>query len=790
MPVHLLVVVGVATWILAAARVTERYVRKASAEHHHYVHLLAICGFAAVLTAGFYSMATRPATTRDAAASDAVHAQFVFTSMGKYDDLDLSSKAVPAPEPSISATVQAIAAVWFLGMVVCLSRLGVRWIQLARLLARACPIEGKAARRNLDEIGADTGWHARIRFRLSDEIDCPMVWGPPLTTLIVPPSFLAEPQREIRMALLHELAHVQRRDTLTVLAVQLTCAIFWFHPLLWAVARRLEQLQEHCADRRVVAQGIRASDYGAYLVATARRSLGSALGDGALSILGRSPLGERLRVLLDPRRTERPSVGRGGTALLTFLLATIPICVLGFYATQASEDRPGWRETNWTYEKIDAVLNPLIVNKLEDLHIAGAAVTVVRGDQAIYTRGFGRAEVFEPRPVSPRRTIFRIGSVSKVVTGVAVMQLVERGLLALDADVNRYLKKFSVENKFAEPVRVRDLLTHTAGFDQLGYGRHASDAPSKRPLGEFLAENLVRIRPPGEVSCYDTYAITLAGYLVEVVSGQSYEEYLLEHIFAPLEMHRSGINVPPALNDDLAVGYEFLGEWDAQDWEFMNTDPASTVNSTVVEMGHFMTMLLDGGVFRGRRVLEEKSVKAMLTRQYANHPELPGFGLTFWEDRSFGVDAFSHGGSMTGYGCFLYLVPSQDLGVFVAYNQESGALASAVVGAVVEALLPEAIEKPESLPEWREAVDIERFTGTYASNMYNHTRPDRDGWRRRPFELTVDDEGRLLFEGRSCRPVGPLMFQRDDGLLLAFREDEERTVTHLFVQQTVFERLD
>jgi len=221
----------------------------------------------------------------------------------------------------------------------------------------------------------------------------------------------------------------------------------------------------------------------------------------------------------------------------------------------------------------------------------------------VYEGGFGRREVFHEIPVDASKTIWRIGSITKVVTGVAVMQLVDRGLLALDADVNQYLTAFKIPTPFGEPIRVRHLLTHTAGFDQVGLGRHAESKADVRSMEAFLNEYLQPIREPGKVSSYDTYGITLAGYLVAQRSGLSYEEYLARNIFQPLAMHRSGITVPEALQNDVAIGYGFAGSWEAEPWEFMNTDPASSVNATVGDMANFMIMLLEDGRFEGRQIL-------------------------------------------------------------------------------------------------------------------------------------------------------------------------------------------
>ncbi len=439
-------------------------------------------------------------------------------------------------------------------------------------------------------------------------------------------------------------------------------------------------------------------------------------------------------------------------------------------------------------ETLDSLLRPVFIDKMADFYVAGAAIAVVHDGEIVYRGGFGDREVYWEVSVDPERTIFRIGSVTKVLTGVAVMQLVDRGLLDLDADVNDYLTELEVPRTFDEPVRVRHLLTHTAGFDQIGTGRRARSRAEVRPLGEFLAENLVRIRPPDEISTYDTYAITLAGYLVEQVSGLSYEEYLRRQIFEPLEMERSNITVPPTLEPDVAVGYEFRGEWFSQRWEYMNTDPASTVNATVVNMANFAIMLLQGGEFRGRRVLSEASARAMLTRQYTNHPEQPGYGYTFFEDRSFGVPGWSHGGSMTGYGSFLWLAPEHDLGVFIAYNQESDRLASVVLSRLVAALFPDRRAEPELRARWTGPLALERFAGRYANSMHNHTNPTV-GWRRRPFEIEVTADGGIVFQGAPAYPVGPLSFQREDGQLLTFEEDGTGAVRYLFVNQTVYERL-
>lgn len=437
---------------------------------------------------------------------------------------------------------------------------------------------------------------------------------------------------------------------------------------------------------------------------------------------------------------------------------------------------------------IDSILRPLVIDKMADGYIAGAAIVVVSGDRIVYRSGFGRREVLREDPVQVDRTIWRLGSITKVLTGVATMQMVDRGLLRLDADVNQYHSEAKVPVTFPQPITAHHLLTHTAGFDQLGLNRHARSREEVRQLGAWLAENLVRLRPPGEVATYDTYGIVLAGHLVERLSGLRYEEYLRRNVLEPLEMTRAGVTVPADLRPDVAVGYEFAGHWEAMPWEYMNTDPASSANATAPEMGNFLIMLLNGGRFKGRQVLSGGAVRQMLTRQFSNDPEQPGYGYTFWEDRSFGVPAFSHGGSMTGYGALLYLIPEHRIGVFVAYNQESSKLGTAVVSALITAIFPGSAALPALRAAYTANADIARFAGAYANTMHNHRNPDL-GWRRRPFDVTVTDSGQLVFDRQLATRVGPLTFQRPDGVVVTFRESASGEITHMFVNQDAFERL-
>ena len=720
-------------------------------------------------------------------------ADFSWRAAGKFSGEPQQALELGRESGSTALTVLALLTlVWALGAVLFVSRLVARCVRVRSLVRSSRPVADRGSVDLASRCAGRLGLEGGVRLVRHDAVRIPAVAGWLRGVVFVPPSFDALALESQEAVLLHELAHLRRRDALLSLLAEAVACLLWFHPLVWKSARRLRDLQELAADREVLSNGVLPSSYAALLLRTFKAMTPSDHRAAAAvhSILGRSLLERRIRSILQTPKSELSashvrSLGLATTCLvLSVVVAAVPGALSA--AAAGSEPEPDLQVEKLEPEQLDELLRPVFIDTMADAYVAGAAVAVVHRGEVVYSRGFGRREVYGEVPVDPRTSIFRIGSVTKVLTGMALMQLVERGQVDLDADVNRYLDTPKVPDAFGKPVRVRDLLTHTAGFDQIGLGRHARSAEEVLPLGEFLDGNLSRIRPPGEIGVYDTYGITLAGLIVERVSGSGYEEFLQGNLFEPLEMHRSGISVPASLAADRVVGYEFRGRWFPQEWEYMNTAPASTVNSTVADMANLMIMLLDEGRFRGRQVLAPETVCQMLSQQHSNHPDHPGYGLTFWENRSHGVDAWSHGGSMTGFGSLLYLVPQHQLGVFVAYNQESGRLGTRVVSSLVDGLFS-GLRPPPTL-ERVSATDLEQFVGTYANALHHHADPTR-GWRRRPFEITATDDG-LQFQGQTVHAIGPLSFQRDDGLRLTFHQDDAGEVDYLFVNQTVYERLD
>ena len=209
-----------------------------------------------------------------------------------------------------------------------------------------------------------------------------------------------------------------------------------------------------------------------------------------------------------------------------------------------------------TKTDVDAWLDGFMPHALATGDLAGAVVAVVKDGQIVTERGFGYADVEKKKPVDPKLTLFRPGSVSKLVTWTAVMQLVEQGKLDLDADVNKYLD-FTIPPRAGKPITLRNIMQHTAGFEEQVKSIITED-PNTPGFEELLKRwTPTRVFDAGTTPAYSNYATSVAGYIVQRVSGESFYDYVDKHIFAPLDMKHSTFRqrLPKDLEPLMATGY-------------------------------------------------------------------------------------------------------------------------------------------------------------------------------------------------------------------------------------------
>lgn len=432
-----------------------------------------------------------------------------------------------------------------------------------------------------------------------------------------------------------------------------------------------------------------------------------------------------------------------------------------------------------------------ITVQMEEAGVPGTVVTVVYDGDLFLNTGFGQVGLEDKRPVDPTRTLFDIGSVTKAFTAVAVLQQVEQGRLDLDADVNQYLTAFQVPETYAEPITLRHLLTHTAGFDDKNIGYVARTSEEGSDLGDYLAEALPpRVQPPGRVTSYSNHGFGLAGYLVEVVSSESFADYISRHILAPLGMTETTLQapLPPEKVAQRAIGYVFnplLGGVRSAPMAHRNLPPAGVISTTGADMARFMDALVSDGRHDGARILSPESIALLHTPQFTHHPLLTGFTLAFMETPIGSVPAVEIRGGFLGSAAAMLLVPEYNLGVFVAANASRFRPFDAVRDVMVDRL-PTRSNTAPAVPEPPAdfATRAKRYEGAYHVTRYSRHSVEKIAIFDTPF--FVEAAGNLLVV-RSRRgatlaelvEVEPLVFRnRSDSTPVVFMEDEGGRITH------------
>ena len=439
--------------------------------------------------------------------------------------------------------------------------------------------------------------------------------------------------------------------------------------------------------------------------------------------------------------------------------------------------------------KLAAIVDSVIAARMAAERIPGAVFIMIEDGRLLYARGYGYADLASRRAMHPDSTLVRIGSISKLFTATALMQLVDRRRVGLDQDVNRYLKQVRVPANFGVPVTPVHLLNHTAGFDEIRPGTQAASEAQVQPLSEFLAGRLVRVRPPGEIPSYSTYGITLAGALIADVSGQPFETYLREQVLRPLGMHDTAITLGSQQRARLLVPYEISGDQHlVQPYEWYHTTPASSLNSTAADMGRFIIAHLNDGKAGEAAILSAPVARRMREPSARGHPDVPGVALGFFEGDCGGERVLEHGGTVAGTSTLLVLLPNRRAGFFVASQLEGNTLRDGLKQAILERYFM-ATAKPFAVPATTWAPPIDAFAGTYRWNVYCHTcgRAAPNGGPA----VVANPDGSLSFAGQRWLRGGPLLFRRDDGRsVLGFRQSRG-VITHLFIDGPLtFERIN
>ena len=450
--------------------------------------------------------------------------------------------------------------------------------------------------------------------------------------------------------------------------------------------------------------------------------------------------------------------------------------------------------------EMEAFLDDLLAKQMEENHIAGAAVSVVKDGKLFFAKGYGYADLENKIPVDPEKTIFRIGSVGKTFTWTAVMQLVEQGKLDLGADINTYLD-FHIPDTYPQPITLKHLMTHTSGIEDRWLESLVSDTSELVSQREWLIANFPgRVRPPGEAAGYSNYNAMLAGYIVARVSGEPYDQYIQKHIFDPLGMVHSTVQLqmPEDLRPFSSKSYTYVDGAFQPFPDYLIQPavlPSGFHQASVTDMARFMIARLENGRYSDAdipevRILEEATARQMLSALYTPDARLRGTAYGLFDFSDNGQWTLGHEGYAPVMESQLLLLPDHHLGIFVVYNSlgaRDGGLTTQHIGfqrAFFDHYYPAPAVTPLQ-PQAGFAERAERFAGFYREANSHSTTPEKVMSLFGALEVVNPGDGTLLvpIAGLELRfvEVEPLYFRQVDGpFSIVFREDEQGRIAYMF----------
>jgi CubicO group peptidase (beta-lactamase class C family) len=386
-------------------------------------------------------------------------------------------------------------------------------------------------------------------------------------------------------------------------------------------------------------------------------------------------------------------------------------------------------------EALQGELEEKVGELMEALHVPGVAVGVLHGRQELVST-FGVTNLDHPLPVTDE-TLFQIGSTTKTFTGTALMRKVDDGSLDLDAPLQSYLPEFALANdEWAERVTPRHLLTHTGGWD--------GDFLLLHPVGERGDDALQRavealagaplLTPPGTLFHYNNFAFSVAGRLLEVLTGQTYEAAIRELVFEPLELRSSCFLPEDLITRRFAVGHTHRNVTDpphvAHNWALhRSSSAAGAIASDVRDQLRYARFHLgDGKAPSGERLLRAESMARMQSPQAEVAEDWGAIGISWILGSHAGARTVGHGGATNGQISAFQMLPEHDFALALLTNADSGTILNPqLTSFLLERSLGLTAPEPEALELPTAALD--EYAGTYEREM---------------FELEVRREGSTL----------------------------------------------
>lgn len=406
--------------------------------------------------------------------------------------------------------------------------------------------------------------------------------------------------------------------------------------------------------------------------------------------------------------------------------------------------------------------------------LVGAAFVVVSDNKVLLNKGYGFSDLEKKTLVDPKKTIFRMASISKVMTATAVMQLVEQGKIDLDQNIESYLDGLPLHNETEIPLTMRHLMTHTSGFDFTDY-ISSTKGKDEQSLEQFIKENMPTVtRTPGESYRYDNFAFNLQGYILQKIVGYPFEEYMQEHVFKPLHMNNSDFRMTEQIKKNLATGYGMDGQPKTQYPNDPVIVPDGGMFGTSSDIAQFMLAHLNEGKLGDTTILSKTTIEEMHRTQVSIQEQVPTMALgfeKFYRHAYHGQVVIGKAGDLPGYHSWMWLIPDKKIGGFVITNSDSSQeLGEELFTAFMDHYFP---EEKQDIEEWPlHSSELTAFTGTYR-------------YLRQPYMFfdIKNELGGLSISGpngtHTLKPIGDLLFVDEDGNQAAFKRDKRGEISYL-----------
>lgn len=464
--------------------------------------------------------------------------------------------------------------------------------------------------------------------------------------------------------------------------------------------------------------------------------------------------------------------------ILLFVVVSSGILVSGLQGNEVIA-----KAYNVNESEVSDFVNQIVTQQLEDHNIAGASVAIVKDGQLIFAEGFGYSDA-SLNLEADSNTMFRIGSITKLFTWTALMQLVEKGDVSLEEDITKYLGDIKLGGNYEQPITIKNLMTHTAGIEDKLTNLFMNVKEEVPPLHRALLEDKRnRIFEPGEIVAYSNYGAALAGLIIENVSGIPYEDYIEKNILLPLGMNRSTLKQPASSEYiNVSKGHIYSkGVHSVCEDPLTQLPPIGAMSTTAEDLAKFMMMHLNKGQYQGVQILQEETAELMHKTHYVSDERLPGICLGFIEWKRNNKRIIWHSGGTALFNSLCMLIPEENTGVFISYNgPNSGNARSEFRQKFLDGFYPYTPKKIVPTDDFNSRANM--YKGYYKEGRMAIHNADKLIYAfSRYKKVTVNNDGTLNFRGTKYVEVKPLEFSEVGGQgKLIFEEDAQGHIKYAY----------